>query len=98
MASRMSRTASSSVLPCGMPSRLKPPQPSPATLTLRPVLPSVVYSICVAAFLTEQTDRPAADRLSRASWEFGDHGKTRTCDPWFRKPMLYPAELRGLIG
>ena len=25
----------------------------------------------------------------------GDPGKTRTCDPWFRKPMLYPAELRG---
>ena len=26
----------------------------------------------------------------------GDPGMTRTCDPWFRKPMLYPAELRGL--
>src|SRR5947208_16616159 len=58
----MSRTASSSVLPCGRPSRLKPPQPRPATLTLRPVLPSVVYSMCLAAFLSEETDRPAADR------------------------------------
>ena len=24
----------------------------------------------------------------------GDHGMTRTSDPRFRKPMLYPAELR----
>src|ERR1041385_6788273 len=46
----MSCAASSSDLPCGMPSRLKPPQPSPATLTLRPVLPSVVYSIALRPF------------------------------------------------
>src|SRR3954454_15975624 len=26
----------------------------------------------------------------------GVPGRTRTCDPRFRKPMLYPAELRGL--
>jgi aryl sulfotransferase len=25
----------------------------------------------------------------------GVPGRTRTCDPRFRKPMLYPAELRG---
>src|ERR1700716_1089233 len=96
-ASWISRAPSSSVLPCGMPSRLKPPQPRPATLTLRPVLPSVVYSMCLAAFLSEQTDRPPADRFSHASSDSGDPGKTRTCDPWFRKPMLYPAELRGLL-
>ena len=28
----------------------------------------------------------------------GVPGRTRTCDPRFRKPMLYPAELRGLNG
>jgi len=38
-------TASSSVLPAGSPSRLKPPQPRPATLTFKPVFPKVVYSI-----------------------------------------------------
>ena len=26
----------------------------------------------------------------------GAPGRTRTCDPRFRKPMLYPAELRAL--
>src|SRR5580700_12275056 len=34
----------------------------------------------------------------RAGSKNGVPGKTRTCDPWFRKPMLYPAELRGLFG
>jgi hypothetical protein len=29
--------------------------------------------------------------------DYGDLGMTRTCDPRFRKPMLYPAELRDLI-
>ncbi len=29
--------------------------------------------------------------------EYGDPGRTRTCDIRFRKPMLYPAELRGLL-
>src|SRR6478609_2589325 len=61
-ASWIRRAASSSVLPCGSPSRLKPPQPSPATLTLRPAECGVFHR--VAAFLSEQTDRPAADRLS----------------------------------
>src|SRR5689334_6828102 len=37
--------ASTSVLPCANPSWLNPPQPSPATLTRIPVLPSVTYSI-----------------------------------------------------
>jgi hypothetical protein len=27
---------------------------------------------------------------------FGDPDRIRTCDPQFRKLMLYPAELRGL--
>jgi hypothetical protein len=27
---------------------------------------------------------------------FGVPGRTRTCDPQFRKLLLYPAELRGL--
>src|SRR5262245_49640191 len=36
-----------SVSPVPSPMRLLPPQPSPATLTLRPVLPSVVYCIRV---------------------------------------------------
>jgi hypothetical protein len=31
-------------------------------------------------------------------WWMRDPGMTRTCDPWFRKPMLYPAELRGQRG
>ena len=37
--------ASASLLPVPSPKRLKPPQPSPATLTLSPVRPSVVYSM-----------------------------------------------------
>ena len=44
-ASWMSRAASASVLPVFRPSRLKPPVPSPATLTLRPVRPRVVWCI-----------------------------------------------------
>src|SRR5678815_5146908 len=27
---------------------------------------------------------------------YGGPGRTRTCDLWFRKPLLYPAELRSL--
>src|SRR5271165_944925 len=41
----MMAIASASLLPCASPSWLNPPQPSPATLTRKPVLPSVVYSI-----------------------------------------------------
>src|SRR5689334_18006917 len=41
----MMAIASASVLPCANPSWLNPPQPSPATLTRIPVLPSVTYSI-----------------------------------------------------
>src|SRR5712691_3379830 len=37
--------ASSSLLPVPSPNWLNPPQPSPATLTLSPVRPSVVYSM-----------------------------------------------------
>jgi hypothetical protein len=44
-ASRTMATASASLLPVPRPSRLKPPQPNPATLTFSPVRPSVVYSI-----------------------------------------------------
>src|SRR5438046_4875716 len=40
--------ASVSLLPVPRPSRLKPPQPRPATLTLRPVRPSVVYSMAAS--------------------------------------------------
>src|SRR6516162_7132763 len=35
------------------------------------------------------TDDPNASR-----WSCGGPGKTRTCDLRFRKPLLYPAELR----
>src|ERR1700758_386470 len=42
---RTSATASALLLPVPSPSRLNPPQPSPATLTLRPVLPSMTYSM-----------------------------------------------------
>src|SRR5437868_192142 len=41
---------------------------------------------------------PAANRLHPPTpcvKEGGVPGRTRTCDPRFRKPMLYPAELRG---
>ena len=51
MASRTSAIDWSSVsLPSPM--RLLPPQPSPATLTFNPVLPSVVY--CIASLCLEQ--------------------------------------------
>ena len=29
-------------------------------------------------------------------WESGTPGKIRTCDLWFRRPTLYPTELRAL--
>ena len=45
IACRMIAIASASLLPCASPSWLNPPQPSPATPTRNPVLPSVVYSI-----------------------------------------------------
>ena len=38
---------------------------------------------------------------SAASSDTENHtapGRTRTCDPRFRKPMLYPPELRALVG
>src|SRR6266566_1682740 len=56
-----------------------------------------------ADLLLARTCKTAPGRLSfsrsqkRAKSEDGVPGKTRTCDPWFRKPMLYPAELRGLF-
>src|SRR5271169_562097 len=58
-ASHTRRTASSSVLPAGSPSRLKPPQPSPATLTFNPVFPKVVYSIAYRSseFATTSCDQ-----------------------------------------
>ena len=28
----------------------------------------------------------------------GAAGRIRTCDPWFRRPVLYPAELQPLIS
>src|SRR5216683_7980575 len=43
--------ASASLLPRPSPSRLKPPQPSPATLARRPVRPSATYSILQRAHL-----------------------------------------------
>ena len=33
--------------------------------------------------------------LSRLAAQFGAPGRTRTCDPRLRRPMLYPAELRA---
>jgi hypothetical protein len=33
----------------------------------------------------------------RAKSEDGDPDRIRTCDLWFRKPSLYPTELRGLF-
>src|SRR4051812_27000961 len=38
------------------------------------------------------------EKSSNTSPLSGVPGKTRTCDPRFRKPMLYPAELRGLFS
>src|SRR5687767_14923206 len=54
----MSFAASSSDLPALSPSRLNPPPPSPATLTLRPVLPSVVYSMMSQFPLPRGHSRP----------------------------------------
>ena len=34
----------------------------------------------------------------RAKSEDGDPDRIRTCDLWFRKPSLYPTELRGLFS
>src|SRR5689334_16397955 len=48
--------ALASVPPVDSPSRLNPPQPRPATLTLSSVLPSVVYSI-------RSTSLPKAEKL-----------------------------------
>src|SRR5690606_33310443 len=31
-------------------------------------------------------------------WKTGDPGRARTCDIRFRRPMLYPAELRGRVA
>src|SRR5271156_2116731 len=45
VACRLIAIASASLLPRASPSCLHPPQPSPATPTRNPVLPSVVYSI-----------------------------------------------------
>jgi hypothetical protein len=36
-----------------------------------------------------------SEKLS--DWFFGGPGKTRTCDLRFRKPLLYPAELRDRL-
>src|SRR5205814_9738686 len=44
--------ASASLLPVPRPNRLNPPQPRPATLTLSPVRPSVVYSILLPGSLS----------------------------------------------
>ena len=44
----MMAMASASLLPALSPNRLNPPQPSPATLTLSSVRPSVVYSIAIS--------------------------------------------------
>ena len=40
----------------------------------------------------------AARDLALGEVVAGAPGRTRTCDPRFRKPVLYPAELRALGG
>jgi hypothetical protein len=47
----------------------------------------------IVARFAKAKRHPSPCRTTRKN---GDPGMTRTCDPWFRKPMLYPAELRGL--
>jgi hypothetical protein len=41
--------------------------------------------------------KPKSDTLKPAVRKDGGPGKTRTCDLRFRKPLLYPAELRDRL-
>jgi hypothetical protein len=43
-------------------------------------------------------DGPARGRSSRAveTVEMGASGRIRTCDTWYRKPVLYPLSYGGL--
>jgi hypothetical protein len=38
---------------------------------------------------------PAGIERRPADYEIGRRGRTRTCDPRLRRPVLYPAELRA---
>ena len=49
------------------------------------------HGASVPAAARQGTNTIFADRLSEA----GAPGRSRTCDPRFRKPVLYPAELRA---
>ena len=43
--------------------------------------------------MTKQLKRPPA--IKRRMCSVGTPGRTRTCGPRFRKPLLYPAELQA---
>src|SRR5579863_3218353 len=60
-----------------------------STLILDEVLPNVVLP-------GKQESGPgnSAAEIILTHWKSGDPGMTRTCDLRFRKPSLYPAELR----
>src|SRR5690606_12612157 len=58
-------------------------------------------------YATKRDKTPPASRENeeahrQTSWRwafaFGGPGRTRTPDTWFRKPLLYPPELRGRDG
>ena len=42
-------------------------------------------------FISMNTDEKSTRNQKRGN---GTHGRTRTCNLWFRKPLLYPIELR----
>src|SRR5215471_5640918 len=60
---RTSTTASARFFPVPSPSRLKPPQPRPATETLSPVRPSVAYSMIASAM--PRRVEPDADEVAK---------------------------------
>ena len=50
-----------------------------------------------AASMATAARAAEASRLQlNRRWESGTPGKIRTCDLWFRRPTLYPTELRAL--
>jgi hypothetical protein len=75
--------------PAGL--RLLHPWPAPVrdNLQLSKIAPCDFVEPCDADSSAFAAPRPASPRSS------GAPGRTRTCDPRLRRPMLYPAELRA---
>ena len=60
--------------------------------------PQVTQSGASVPLNVPKTQKDAASVIALPRPDAGAPGRTRTTGTWFRKPLLYPPELRGLAA